>query len=326
MIFTDSINPTNIKTITRGLCIDTIFRENLQTKPTDFLFKLTEPINNVLSIKLASMELPNMWYSFSSANKSNIFTVHCYNIPDKSDTSMVYDESYVIQIPSGNYLACEFQEIVNNMFNNISGGLAFIRYEVSGFTTHSIFRAANRNDIVGTNPYPNDLNATNFYFTVEFHVDSLPLIKTAGWMMGFRKDRYTVRYDNTYDDIINSVNYITEHAFLESESSYGSSVTQYLFLEIDDFQRNCVSDTIITSASGSSYSGKNILARIAVSSGHSTIIFDNGADKIFKKRVYFGPTRLEKIHVRLKDKFGDTIDLNANDFSFVLEIEQLYSH
>jgi hypothetical protein len=47
-------------------------------------------------------------------------------------------------------------------------------------------------------------------------------------------------------------------------------------------------------------------------------------DTIFKKRDYLGPIRLNKLHIRLLNKFGDVVDLNENDFSFSLEVSILY--
>ena len=51
---------------------------------------------------------------------------------------------------------------------------------------------------------------------------------------------------------------------------------------------------------------------------------DNASDGIFKKREYFGPIKLEKFKIRILNKYGEVINLKQNDFSFVLEIKQLY--
>jgi hypothetical protein len=113
-------------------------------------------------------------------------------------------------------------------------------------------------------------------------------------------------------------------AYLESESSYGSSFFQYLFLELDDFQKNVASNAIV-SYNGEYNLSNNIFAKIVITSGQYTSITDNGSDLMFKKRNYFGPVRLEKLHFRILTRFGDVIDLNGNNFSLTLEIETLYS-
>ena len=60
-----NLNPHNIRTFIRTLNVDTIFRENYNnSRSTDFLLSLKDPLKNVVSIKLSALELPNMWYEF----------------------------------------------------------------------------------------------------------------------------------------------------------------------------------------------------------------------------------------------------------------------
>lgn len=319
-----SINPNKVRTITKGLNIDTIFRENMEnSSPSDFMFKLNEPINNAVSIKLSAIELPNMWYAFSSHNKSNTFTIHCFNIPPDVTGSPATNATYNINIPDGNYLANNFQDMINNLFVNSGGGLKYIHFEVNEYTTNSSFRAVHGDDGQGVNPYSN--GKTDFSFSIDFAVQGQLLIKTAGWNLGFRQPSYTVDYNDQYSDFVTNNEMVAVHnAYVASESSFGSSVHQYVFLELVDYKRNSVTDAIV-SGLPNSYLGNDILARITVSSGQNTIVLDNASDLVFKKRCYFGPQNLEKFHVRLLDKYGDVIDLNYNNFSFMLEIEQNYS-
>jgi hypothetical protein len=67
------------------------------------------------------------------------------------------------------------------------------------------------------------------------------------------------------------------------------------------------------------------MGRISVVSGMNTIITNTASDCVFKKREYFGPVKLEKMNIRLLNRFGEPILMNDSDFSFTLEIEQLYS-
>jgi hypothetical protein len=172
---------------------------------------------------------------------------------------------------------------------------------------------------------------SNFYFTVDFTVPSLatrPLYKNAGWMMGFKQSFYTIK-NNTIDPttIIDDAQFKQSiyNWYLESESSYGSSVQNYIFLEIDDFNRNSTANTFFSKTVNDAYLGNNIMGRITVTSGMNTIVTMDGGNLLFKTREYFGPIRLEKLHIRLIDKYGDAVNLEGNDFSFMLEIEQLYS-
>ena len=336
------LNPvSDRKTIQNVLCVDTLFRPHYNnTVSTNHTFHLAEPINNVTSIKLSALELPNMWYGFSSHNNSNVFYISTYNHPDAATSN----KTHKIVIPPGNYTASNFATKLNNLFDNMGDGLEFVHIEVDEVTTHTRFRVGlgslyndslDPYDTTGTkNGVIYDSNYVDnspFYFTVDFsqlgetqttHIQQ----KSAGWKMGFRKSIYTnIGRNNSFHDILSSFpdDFRTYYGYLESETSFGSSFYQYVFLEIDDFQRNFSSNTIISSK-GDSNLGNNILARITVSSGQNTNIIDDGSDLVFKKRNYFGPIRLEKLHIRLLDRFGEVIDLKGNDFSFALEIEKLY--
>jgi hypothetical protein len=67
------------------------------------------------------------------------------------------------------------------------------------------------------------------------------------------------------------------------------------------------------------------MARIPVTGAYNSIIDNSLVDCILNKREYFGPVKLEKMNIRLLDRFGKVIDLNNNDYSIVFEVIQLYS-
>ena len=146
--------------------------------------------------------------------------------------------------------------------------------------------------------------------------------------MGFKLPFYTIPYNGVNPKTITDMAQYKESVYnwyLESEASYGSSVQNYIFLEIDDFNRNSTANTFFSKTVNDAYLGNNIMGRITVTSGMNTIVTMDGGDLLFKTREYFGPIRLEKLHIRLIDKYGDPVNLEGNDFSFMLEIEQLYS-
>lgn len=330
------INPTLRKIITKVVCVDSLFRPNLNhSESTNFTLHLTNPINNVISMKLSTMELPNNWYIFSKKNLTSMFTIRCYNVPNMVDptiprTPMI---EHVVEIPDGNYLSDTFETAMSNLFLNTGRGLQYIGLNVNDKTAKVEFYTGNNSAVTKTypfNPYENDTSDTSnderFYFTVDFFIPSKPLYKTFGWAMGFRKQSYTVKYMETPSIRIIEPSNPTYQAFLESESSFGSTYSHYVFLEVDDFQRNFSSSTIVSSTgNGDSYLSNNILSKVVVSSGQYTNIVDNGADSVFKKRDYYGPVKLEKMQIKLLNRFGDVIDLNDNNFSFTLELEVLYS-
>jgi hypothetical protein len=222
----------------------------------------------------------------------------------------------------------EFVTMMNNLFSSSEViGLKFLRVDID-METHTLIRTYNSSiDETTIGQFPYDLSDNNyspdFYFTLNFEVPNKPLYKTAGWMMGFRSKTYTITQSHIYINLIDAEYPVTYEGYVKSESSYGSTIDNYIFLEIDDFHNNYPTNTF-TSINTNSYIGKNILARIVLTSGAHTIVMDNAADGIFKKREYFGPIKLEKFRVRILNRFGDVVNLKENDYSFVLELKQLY--
>ena len=325
------LNPLEKRTTTKTLCVDTLFRENYsKTKSTDFIYKLPVYINNIVSMQLTSFEFPNMINIFSTENNSNTFEIGVYNVntgqTDSSGNQILTDTSYTIIIPDGNYVSNTFQTILNNMFQSTDSiGLKFLIAEV-GLQKNTIIRVNNLDmDTIGNFPYDSNDSyySPNFYFKLHFAIENKPLYKTAGWMMGFRQETYTITQTNEYTSLIDSLTPIIYNGYLSSESSYGSTIDNYIFLEIDDYHNNFPTNTFV-STNTTSYIGKNILARIVLTSGANTIVIDNASDCIFKKREYFGPIKLEKFRIRILNRFGEVIQLKQNDYSFVLELKQLY--
>ena len=265
--FKGDLNPLEKRFITRGVCIDTLFRPNyFNSSSTDFVYEFPENYKNIVSMKISAIEIPITWYSFSTQKKNNTFKINL--------TTVV--------IPDGNYTNATI-----TAFMNQPGILPpLIVFSIDPATTKSSFSAP-------------------FSFTLDFSVGSLSIFQTAGWNLGFRKSTYT-------------------GSIITSESSWGSSFDNYFFIEIDDFQRNFISDSIV-SVTNSGYVGKNIIARIPISNSYNTIMTSNDSDALFKTREYLGPVRLEKLHIRLLNRFGMVIDLNQNDYSIMIELTQLFS-
>jgi hypothetical protein len=155
-------------------------------------------------------------------------------------------------------------------------------------------------------------NKKNYPITINFNVSLLPLFQTAGWMLGFRKSSYTLKANDS----------------ITSESSFGSTVDNYFFIEVDDYHNNFITDSIISVVQKngqSSYLGKNIMAKIPITSNFNTILQNTSSDGLFKTRDYLGPVRLEKLQLRLLNRFGELIALHSNDYSISIELKELYS-
>lgn len=276
--FKGTLNPVEKRIITRVVGVDTIFRPQYDTtKSTDFIYALPEYIKNVVSIKIAAIELPNMWYMFLTKANNNSF------ILTQNNTTTV------VVIPDGNYLADNMPTVFNPLIS--------ITITVSQTKSHTII-------------------ISDTIFSINFAVESLSPVQTCGWMLGFKKATYTSVWNTT-----------TNKFEITSEASFGSAVDNYIFVEVDDFHNNFVTDTVVSVIQLNdtpTYIGKNIMARIPISSNFNTIVLNNASDGLFKTRDYFGPVRLERFRIRLLNKFGIVLQM-ADDYSIAFEIKELYS-
>ncbi len=318
--------------ITRHICVDSLFRKNYSsTLSSDFAFVLPQPINNVLSMEVTAMEFPNSWYTFSKEYYSNTFTITIYNAKDPSDLNgTIYDAeiTHTIEIPEGNYQSDTLRDSINNIFTNTRNGLEYIYFDINEVNARCVFRTKTTDDD-DKGIFVDSDNPVDFSFKIDFTVPEYPnrpLYKNAGWMLGFRNSSYTVSASLNATVINTDTEYEVQSFrwFLESESSYGSGVHNYIFLDLDDFNKNFNTNSFIIN-SNESVLGNNTIGRISVTSGMNTTVTNSANDFVFKKREYFGPVKLERMRIKLVNKLGEPIELNRNDFSFVLEIKELYS-
>ena len=346
---TGVLNPIERRVIKRLLSMDTLFRVNYNvTSSTNASWVLPYPVENVVSMKIASVQIPHMWYAFSESTKSNRFTVMIAGISIAPyDVTEIYTNEIVI--PDGNYLSDEFTECMNNLFKNTANGMEFFQFAVNSHNSKCMIFVNNATVTCETSPefeyvvmfddpakYSKHLKNGCMYSDCDiqrikeehekeyYNANIKTISRSAGWMMGFKQLAYRRTWQNERIDMISQVPILKYNAILESESSYGNSIWNYLYVDVDDYNKNFITNSIIAQT-GDSYLGFNILGRITVSSGQLTIINDNAGDMIFKMREYLGPVRLEKLSIRLLDKFGNVINLNGNDYSIALELQVLYN-
>lgn len=294
--FANSIAPGQLNSIKRitfcqNLNLNTCFRNNYYTcSSTDFQYLLPCEIKNVVSLRLASIEIPNAWYLFSHKQKNNVFKI----IVD-ADKKLT---SYTIVIPDGNYDNESLQQFLNTTYfyeSNLESCLKYIRFSIDSYNFKTRF------EIIEDHPC-----ICKFSFSLIFFEDiNENLMNTVGWMLGFRLPRY----DNICENI-------------QSEGLFDGSGDRYIYLCLNDYQYN----TNITNIVGFDKSSmeENILAKIPMINGKLSLIIDDNNNPLTKTRKYNGPVNIRKIHVKVLDKFGNVIDLNNMDFSFTLEVEILY--
>lgn len=336
--FPGTLNPLEKRIITKNISIDSLFRPNFYTTTsTDFTYVFPEQLNNITSMKLTSLEIPNMWHNYSSKNYTNQFTINLYNMVNITDSATgepIQNISHMVYIPDGNYDSNTFPIAINQYFSNIGNGLQLLVLEVSTTTSNTVIRVKNKVYDANSSYYVYEPNnpyySPGFYFDVMFGIQDqpqIPLYNTMGWMMGFRQPCYEVNINNSFiNNSISNQGSIVFEGYLNSESSFGCNSINYIYLDVDDFQNNFATNSIITTNNATNNGlGRNVLARIILTTNSFTVSMDTAQDQIFKKREYFGPVKLEKLKIRILNKAGHVLDLIENNFSFLLEVTQLYT-
>ena len=297
----DSINNNNvapgqlnsIKRVTQflNLNLNTCFRSNYyNSNPCNFQYIIPAEIKNVVSLRLASIEIPNSWYLFSSKKENNFFQIEINNNGIKT----VYD----IIVPDGNYDITTLVDYLNtNYFYNsgTTNDLQYIEYLIDPYSSKSKFQL--------TGLYP-----SNFSFTLIFINDNnvnINITNTFGWIIGFRLATYKSIND-----------------FIISEGIFDAGGDRYIYVSIDDYQYN--TNTLNIVCFDNSVMEEHIIAKIPMVNGKLSLIIDDNSSPLTKTRKYNGPVNIRNLFIKILDQYGEIIDLNNMDYSLTLELEILY--
>jgi hypothetical protein len=309
--FKGQYNPLNKRIIKKSLNIDTRFRENyFQTTPSNFQIDLPMKFNNVVSMQLASMELPTSFYNIDHALGNNFFAL----------IDPIHNITQMIIVPDGNYTYADLINEVNTLIQGTSmtrvdptGATVTVSFKDVVFTLDIYLQSGSGRVIVGLakcNSYTiPDLNACNFILSFQTDREGKPDMITPlplkfGWMLGFRNGVYT-----------NNISYV-------SEGLIDLSAPRYVFLSIDD-HNNSVSDGFI-SVYSSSILNKNILARVSVRGNVFNYMAQNNLSTTTYPREYFGPVNIQRMNIQLLDEYGRILNLHNMDYSFCLTFDVIY--
>jgi len=287
------LNPLETRVITQCVNIDTRFRENLYaTKSSDFAFQLPFKLSKVVSMQLASIELPITFYGVSSTYGNNYFWIQLI------DNGQTYDK--LITISDGNYNAADLIDAVNmsihsdnDIFQNI---LFVLDIMPSGSGTGKV--------TVKTN----SISITQIILDFQKDMAGIPtnteLSTKLGWNLGYQRPLYEGLTEYTADTIIEP------------------ATVRYLFLAIDDFHNS--GNNHFLSAFQKSVLNPNILARISVKGTYFSLVMENDLNIVSEPRQYFGPVDIQRLRIRLFDEYGRVVDMNNANFSFCLNFKLLY--
>ncbi len=373
-----NMNPTLRNTYQNIINVDSQYREiktdniNCDGSPkdgsntylgtsTDFTFDLSEPMSNVVSIAVGSVEIPRTWYPFNEQFGTNSFELNGNRIT----------------IPEGFY--DDKQTLVNALNTAMTGTGTTV--EISGNTLKTTFDGSGSNISLNFLPDASGCNIENSGPKINYNL---------GWLLGFRQTNYsgTSITSEGCVDLFGTRYLILKVNDFQSNRITGSMISltdnQNKFKLPNYYQRTKSSIPICTDASGSSvFSNKGnvkltqrscrrgtqnpnpivdgsnnltnaqkytaqqiVIAQKNISQNRYfaptdtdvllrfpveredidrtiPMIYDNDGAQ---KRTYFGPTTLKRLRVQLLNDRGYPINLCNMNFSFSLLVEQLYQY
>ncbi len=236
----------------------------------------------------------------------------------------VYDKDYDY-IP--NYKTETSAHIIKQTLYQMMTGEIIVSYDKDDYTKLriDIFMAHNPYETLDTfpiiEPLPEDTTqkltckekkfnlseSYNYRFNdldTKGNVSELSISNTLGYQIGYRLTEYNGLQSYT------------------SESAFDKTSLDYVYFSVDDYNNSYLNHNygVLPNAN---ILDKNILAIVTIKSPQFTITFDNGSDYIPKLRNYLTPVNITKLGIKLLDPLGNLVDINTNDYSFVLEITKL---
>ena len=321
---------------------------------TDFTFNLSQPIKNVLNLRVYSYEIPHSWYVFSPDYGTTVFGV----------------SHECIDISAGNYSPSELIADISGVLNDKSTGI-YISLNTKNNKVTIESRTTETFELVFFDPSGQILDCSR----AQCPTGGAKLDYNLGWLLGFRQPSYSG--SSTY----------TGEALIDT---YGF---RYLYIELDDFNHNRLNQSVISldanldkfsypaskrcalpAADPSSnvvlrstscgkppptwrgppltanqtYSraqlvnarraqpvnryrspvNSDIIARIPVRKFNNyDILLDSWNSSLEDTaREYFGPVTLKRFRIRLLNDKGYVVNLNNMNFSFSLIAEHLYQY
>ena len=312
----------------RVINIDSRFRTILMNPTTDFTFSFANTYKNVIRARVASIEIPNVFYNFSTTLSNTYFKIFT------KDYNGI-KRGAVITIPDGKYNVCELIKAVNlSLYNQLFVPFGIyitiqnFPIQFNSFITYfGSFNKSGGGGGGGSWPpaasslspevFAATLKAGGLYlgypikaavpFDLDFCIEKFQnriYDFGLGYNLGFRGKKYHVDSSGGEYGSIG----------ITSESCIDVYGTPYYFLAVDDFS------SVEQKTNENNF---QCLAKIIVREQKGEIIYDDGCNLLSNEVTFPSPIDIRQVRVRLLDSYGNLINLNDMNFSFSLEVTEV---
>ena len=238
------VNPLLNQTETRIIILDSRNITKTNGNKTNYVINLNYPLKNVISLRLHSYTIPYNWYVIDSTKNNHFFWILFHN--ERNQESDI-TKFHRITVSSGNYDKTTLLSQINLKLQQL-------------FASQNI-QWTNQGDMVTLNPNTGKINfhtnlfggyvykilffdgKNKFMLQNQDETDTSPNVSqpavmnklyrnsSLGWILGFRVDEIVVT-DTT--------------GIVTAESIIDLNGSRYLYLIVDDFKRNRVSNNIVS--------------------------------------------------------------------------------
>lgn len=287
------------------ISVDSRYRSNYGESATNFAYALPHPYKNVIRLRLASVEIPNTFYSFTELN--NTFTITAKDITGVS-------RQVNIVITPGNYVSVELVAVIQTQFDTKLRdpyGLFFtIALDVNTARITITHTGVSLYPVTIPNPTPTQSgNPFDITFATLEVFEQRYTNFGLGHNLGYRMPSYKV----TNAVVVAGPPAITTYA-LTAEAFMDVVGEKYMLLCVNDFYT-------VEHKTDKTY--LQALAKIIIREEKYAVIYDDGASYVSNEIIFPSPQDLKHLTIKLLDPYGQVIDLNGADISLTFEITEV---
>ena len=311
-VFQGSMNPLNTRFISQYVTIDTRMREDQKTNTSDFTIQLPTRLKKVVSMQLSAIEIPTTYFNISKHMGNNFLFLRVNQQMELDGPSTNYET--VITIPDGFYTESLLITTINTLLCPRDENCEIINvdtvFSYVVFMLDSGHETSNTNRVTVMLDFKYTMATTIKNIELDFRRgaigcdDDLKLNTKLGWVLGFTKPLYT------------------DNVCFTGELPMNINTIKYIYLSVNDYQQNV--NKLFMSGYRTTNFEDNVLARVSIKPPYFRSVIEDNFNLITEPRKYFGPVDIQKLHIQLFDDYGQRLNTNDMDFSFVLLFKMIY--
>tara|TARA_B100001142_G_C14293669_1_gene639963 strand:+ start:125 stop:1537 length:1413 start_codon:yes stop_codon:yes gene_type:complete len=356
-ILKGKINPSQRNIIKRHIFINSKFRENILPYDasintsvsfnTNYRLDLSEPLTNVISIKVNMVSIPKSWYVFDKHLGNT-----AYKIGDDEEIKYITSNNYenISDLLNKNSPLNEYFEVIDNKVQYsktddskiilydksfpdtyIDNNLAWFFGYRRDIDSNGQIVISNSNPKAEVEPY--FYGSQNFFLLVDDYNNNRlnsNIVSIGRLENKLSMPSYYTKADTDCD--VSSVEVPTsglggniqeKNVTLYNDNNFPRKLTRSQIYSLNEIIINSKKPNLRLPEINT----KNVLAILPIefNDNNKNLVLTGDTLQI-SERTYFGPVTIDKLHVKLIDDRGFLVNIQDHPWCFNLEVEQLYQY